>query len=204
MTLADKEGILAQPLRPDTPFVGDPTPTWHNVTVLDFWQWSASSLLNNTMRGVLAEFIVARASGCVQEVANDWESYDLETPAGIKVEVKSAAYVQVWHRGNSPPSRIVFGVRPTLAWDAQTGEYDESRRRHADVYVFCLLAEKDCTRVNPLDLSQWQFFPVRRASLDERFPDQKSLSLAGVTELCSGPVDVQGLTDYFAKLTSIR
>ena len=50
------------------------------------------------MRGVLAEFIVARASGCEQEVANEWGSYDLETPVGIKVEVKSAAYVQAWHR----------------------------------------------------------------------------------------------------------
>ena len=195
---------MTPPLRPDTPFVGDLPPTWHNVTVLDFWQWSASSLLNNTMRGVLAEFIVARASGCEQEVANEWGSYDLETPVGIKVEVKSAAYVQAWHREDSPPSRIGFGVRPTRAWDAQIGEYEENRQRHADVYVFCLLVEKDCTRVNPLDLSQWQFFPVRRETLDERFPDQRSLSLTNVTKLCGKPVEVQGLTDYFTKLDSTR
>ena len=29
----------------------------------DFWRWSSSDLLNNTMRGVLAEFIVAKALG---------------------------------------------------------------------------------------------------------------------------------------------
>ena len=152
------EEILTPVLKPDTPFVGDLPTTWHNVTVLNFWQWSASSLLNNTMRGVLAEFIVTRASGCEQEVANEWGSYDLETPTGIKVEVKSAAYVQAWHREDSSPSQIRFGVGATRAWDAQTGEYEENRQRHADVYVFCLLAEKDSTRVNPLDLSQWQFF----------------------------------------------
>jgi hypothetical protein len=29
--------------------------------LLDFWRWSASDLVNNTMRGVLAEYLVARA-----------------------------------------------------------------------------------------------------------------------------------------------
>jgi len=29
----------------------------------DFWRWSASDLLSNALRGVLAEFIVARALG---------------------------------------------------------------------------------------------------------------------------------------------
>ncbi len=29
----------------------------------DFWAWQASDLLNNTLRGVLTEFIVAKALG---------------------------------------------------------------------------------------------------------------------------------------------
>jgi hypothetical protein len=33
------------------------------VTVADFWGWSRSDLLDNTERGVLAEFIVATALG---------------------------------------------------------------------------------------------------------------------------------------------
>lgn len=33
------------------------------ANVLGFWQWSSSDLLMNTMRGMLAEYIVALACG---------------------------------------------------------------------------------------------------------------------------------------------
>jgi len=32
-------------------------------TLLNFWQWTASDLVSNSTRGVLAEFLVARALG---------------------------------------------------------------------------------------------------------------------------------------------
>ena len=32
-------------------------------TVLDFWQWSSSDLLGNTMRGVLAEYVMLALIG---------------------------------------------------------------------------------------------------------------------------------------------
>ena len=32
-------------------------------TMLDFWRWSASDVVSNTMRGVLAEYIVGQAIG---------------------------------------------------------------------------------------------------------------------------------------------
>jgi len=35
--------------------------------VLDFWRWSASDLISNTTRGILAEYIVARACGGLRE-----------------------------------------------------------------------------------------------------------------------------------------
>ena len=44
----------------------------------DFWRWSASDLLNNTQRGVLAEFIVAKALGIEENGPRvEWEPYDL-------------------------------------------------------------------------------------------------------------------------------
>ena len=35
-----------------------------DFTLSDFWKWSSSDLLNNAMRGVLAEFIVGTALEC--------------------------------------------------------------------------------------------------------------------------------------------
>lgn len=66
-----------------------------NISLLNFWQWCDSDLLNNALRGHLAEFIVATAvEADLSLIRNEWVEYDLLTPEGIKIEVKSAAYVQ--------------------------------------------------------------------------------------------------------------
>ena len=69
-----------------------------DFSVLDYWRWSTSDLVGNTARGVLAEYIVARALKIPtgEEIRDGWAPFDLETPDGIKIEVKSAAYVQSW------------------------------------------------------------------------------------------------------------
>ena len=80
------------------------------IALLEFWQWSASDLSSNATRGLLAEFIVAKALGSRQEVRAEWDSYDVLSQDGIKVEVKSAAYIQSWHQ--RALSRISFGIQP--------------------------------------------------------------------------------------------
>jgi hypothetical protein len=75
-------------------------------TLGDFWRWYASNFGSNTLRGNLAEFMVARALGDQREVQVEWSPYDIETPDGTRVEVKSSAYLQGWHQER--PSRIEF------------------------------------------------------------------------------------------------
>lgn len=36
-----------------------------DLTVSDFWAWAGSDLLDNALRGQLAEFIVGSALGCI-------------------------------------------------------------------------------------------------------------------------------------------
>src|SRR5215208_5272042 len=75
--------------------------------LLSFWQWSASNLLSNATRGVVAEYIVARALDASPEgVRDEWAAYDLRTKEDVKVEVKSAAFLQSWYQGRL--SRISF------------------------------------------------------------------------------------------------
>jgi len=73
--------------------------------LLSFWQWTTSDLVSNATRGILGEYIVAHALAlAAADVREEWAAFDLQTPSGIKIEVKSAAYVQSWHQVSSPPS----------------------------------------------------------------------------------------------------
>ncbi|TDK96490.1 hypothetical protein EI067_15420 [Mycobacterium paragordonae] len=136
-----------------------------------FWEWAYGDLLSNTTRGVLAEYIVATALGIHDTTRVEWDRYDLVI-GDIGVEVKSAAYVQTWKQ--TQLSKIVFGIRPAMGWDARTDTFAESAGRSADVYVFCLLETKDRGAINPLDVAQWTFYVLPTSKL----PEQNTIRLA--------------------------
>lgn len=163
--------------------------TGASLTLLDFWRWSASDLVSNATRGILAEFIVAQALGLEGGARAEWDAFDLlyptplraEAAEGIKIEVKSASYLQSWFHHKL--SAISFGIAPTRAWDATTNQMSQQLKRQADVYVFCLLAHTHKPTLDPLDLSQWQFFVLPTRILNERMPTQKSIGLASLKNL---------------------
>ena len=157
---------------------GKPLP----ISLLDFWQWSTSDLVSNVTRGRLAEFIVAAALGVnVRGVRNEWDTFDLTDTSGLKIEVKSAAYVQSW--GQARPSAITWRTPRTLAFDVATGGYGTESRRHADVYVFALLDHRDKITVDPLNTDQWCFFVLPTRVLDARPRSQQSITLASIKAL---------------------
>lgn len=152
-------------------------------SLLEFWRWSTSDLVSNATRGVLAEFLVAKALDMpLTQPRDEWGAYDLETPDGIRIEVKSAAYLQSWSQARL--STITFSVRKTLGWSADTGEYEEVPRRKADVYVFALLAHTDKNTVDPLDLGQWQFYVLPTSTLNTRTRSQHSITLPSLQRIC--------------------
>jgi hypothetical protein len=154
------------------------------ASVLTFWQWSASDLISNAMRGRLAEYLVALALGVADGVRIEWDAYDLQTVPGSTVEVKSAAYLQRWHQHR--PSVITFDIHPTLGWTAATNTYSPERKRQADVYVFALLAHRDKATLDPLNLDQWEFYVLPTAVLDARLPTQKNDQLRhGAPDRCA-------------------
>jgi hypothetical protein len=169
-------------------------------TVLDFWRWSSSDLLSNAMRGVLAEFIVGTALGCVAgTVREEWDAADLRTPEGLRVEIKSAAYVQSWHQ--TGPSAITFGIQPTQGWDANTNLTSE-RKRQADVYVFALFHHRDKQSADPLDLEQWTFLVLATTALNAAFGEQKSVALGSLRRAHPHEVGYEGLAAAVALAAS--
>lgn len=161
------------------------------LSLQGFWAWQGSDLLSNAQRGVLAEYLVAQAVGDPSPVREEWATWDVETPDGLHIEVKSSAYVQSWHQ--TSPSRIEFDVKPTTALTKETGKYQGPAKRHADVYVFCLLAEQDPALVDPMNLDQWQFFVIPTRVLDAHSPTQQKMGLASVKRLAGTHVSWSGL-----------
>ena len=152
-------------------------------TLLDFWQWSQSDMLNNTLRGVLAEYIVCKALHITSQVRYDWEAFDLLYDTH-RIEVKSSAYVQSWSQPKN--SKISFDIRPTKSWCEETRRRSLVACRQSDFYVFCLLAHQDKETINPLDLFQWSFYVLPTKTLNAKVADQKSITLNSLLSL--GPI----------------
>jgi hypothetical protein len=146
--------------------------------LLHFWQWAASDLASNTLRGRIAEFLVARALGLDTGIRVEWDACDLQVPDGPKIEVKSASYIQSW--AQKAPSTIKFRIRPTLAWDRDTNEFGNDSRRQADIYVFALLTQKDRNLFDVMDVSQWCFYLLKKEALNR---SGKTISLTSLLKL---------------------
>ncbi|MGO9322080.1 MAG: hypothetical protein ACLQBY_14935 [Solirubrobacteraceae bacterium] len=89
----------------------------------------------NIVRGILAEFLVAQAVGDPSLLREAWDNWDVTTVTGIKVEVKSSAYLQSWNQRKL--SSIVFTGVTGRAWSADTNELAAERSLRAEVYGLC-------------------------------------------------------------------
>jgi len=152
------------------------------IKLIDFWKWSVSDLVSNATRGRFAEFIVATALKVdLTKIRDEWSAYDLESPEGIKVEVKSSAYLQSWNQRKL--SEISFDIKATRKVIGDSGTYSETPTREADVYVFCLLNHTDKKTVEPLNLDQWEFFVLSTPEIDNYKRSQSSITLNSLTKL---------------------
>ena len=171
--------------RPVTLKTGDEHLSDTGKTLLDFWRWNGSDLASNATRGLLAEFIVASALGINPSIPREeWSAWDLTSPEGIKIEVKSAAYLQSWAQREL--SKIIFSIRPARAWDSVSGKMAQEPQRSADVYVFCLLKHKDKETLNPLDIEQWEFYVLSTAELNNYNRSSTSITLPSIQKLSRG------------------
>lgn len=153
-----------------------------NYSLLNFWQWSVSDILSNATRGRFAEFIVGTAIGLdVKNLRDEWDAYDLTTNDGIKIEIKSASYIQSWRQFDYSP--ISFSIKPAKHWDAENGMTKGEPKRHADLYVFCLLSHKDQGTIDPLKMEQWDFYVLPTFKLDNYKRSKSSITLNSLMKL---------------------
>lgn len=171
-------------------------------TLLDFWRWSASDLVSNATRGLFAEYLVREAvGGDSQTVRREWDAWDLTSPSGVRVEVKSAAYLQRWAQRRL--STIIFRTRPTYGWSADTGEVDTERRWQADVWVFALLHHTDKATLDPLNVRQWSFHVLPTGALAARTRSQHSITLKSLLALCGSAVAYEELAEAVERVAKL-
>lgn len=153
------------------------------IPIREFWSWAYSDLLNNTYRGVLAEFLVEKSLSHFfppdSHIRVDWMPYDLTSPSGRRIEVKSAAYLQSWT--NDYFSKIIYDVAPKRAWAPETG-YSPECIRHSDLYVFCLYTALSRDQYI-LNLDLWKFYVLPTSVLNRERPQQKTMGLSTLLSL---------------------
>lgn len=170
----------------------------HNtrISVKDFWRWAYSDLIDNTQRGVMAEFLVYSSFGQLSpsttQVRENWLPFDLTSPAGRRIEVKSAAYIQAWTPENIF-AQIRFDIGKKLSWDNETATYASEAKRNCDLYVFCLFTAKT-KDISMLNLDYWDFYVLPTSVLDENIPDQKSIAFSALQKLNPVKTDYAGLS----------
>ena len=172
-------------------------------TLLEFWRWSASDLVNNATRGVLAEFIVASALGVpFDRPRESWAACDIEASPGITIEVRSSAYLQSWHQKRLSP--IIFKIPKTRAWNSSTNEMEPEPRRKATVYVFALLAHQEKATIDPFDVAQWLFYVLPTSALDARSRSQHSITLRSLEHLAGRAVLYEELNSAVEEAVKIE
>jgi len=161
-------------LSPNTEILGTP------YFISDFWAWGFSDVLMNSLRGIFSEFLVGSALEVLQKPRIEWDTHDL-VYKDKKIEVKSAAYIQSWHRGRY--SKINFDIGAKKFYDYDKNSYSVNALRHADIYIFCLLKEKDFNQVNVLNTEHWSFYIVLTQTLNNLHTRQKSISLSTLEKI---------------------
>ena len=132
-------------------------------------------MMDNTARGILAEFLVAMALrqlvGTQPRV--EWDAYDfLAHIRGRKVsiEVKSSSKIQSWKQQRYSP--LQFRIAPTHKSDRESGRRSDQPLR-ADVYVFCAFAATNAdTHTVALNADHWRF----RVGPGTELPDQDTIT----------------------------
>jgi hypothetical protein len=169
---------------------GDESIAGADARLRDFWAWCLSDLRTNTVRPMLAEFLVARALGAAHRPRIEWDAYDVRTPDGVRVEVKSGAYLQAWEQ--SRLSTVRFGGSNARTWTAKDG-YSTAGSYNADVSVFAVLTATDHASYDALNLHQWSFRVVPRSVVEGT--GQRSMQLSRVEALAGPAVTYAELAD---------
>ncbi len=113
------------------------------LTVLEFWRWYYSDLLDNKAR--VAEYLLLKALGF--SGANDsrfWSPHNV-IYKGSRIEIRTAAYMKS-SNDDEPSDKHIRHI--------------DIRAKDCQAYLFCLLPGKTKETADPLILDNWEFYII--------------------------------------------
>ena len=136
------------------------------------------NVMDNLMRGTLAEAMVATAIG--GNLTSEWDAWDINLPLNkqrtVKIEVKCSGDFQSWPQKATSVIKWDIGKRQ---WTTKpdTGEIVQldKPRRIADLWVF---ARHLCTEPHHLD--HWRFWVLTTHQLNTTLKNQKSITMGSL------------------------
>jgi len=167
-------------------------------TVSDFWQWGYSDLLQNTTRGILAEYIVAVLLDIDEKPRNPWDAYDLELPNGKTIEIKTMSKLQAWAQKELTEPKVV--LQPKRKWDPLTGVMENEPSLNADIYIICYFTADNHETADVMNLQQWEFYVLPKKQIKELLENRKSISLKLLTSIDIKPVQADNLKETIARI----
>jgi len=182
-----------------------------DANLLDFWTWAFGDLCDDDVKGIFAEWMVAKLLGIPTKRRVSWANSDLITPDQVRIEVKSSAYWQSWKLvdefGESYPKPIrecrnedSIGFAGLQARDARTvSQPTDLVTYKADLYVFAFENERDPDCWNALDLSQWEFYVFPAEQL-RQFVTTKRIRLGTLREHQGAPLNAERFVEVAKRL----
>ena len=127
-------------------------------------------LMDNAMRGIWAEYMVAEALGekC-KIVGRDWHAWDLQIgddfdifPNRIRLQLKNTARLQSWYDKTLKPSKCQWKLpisnKPSYFDEYHAGVPCEDYGHLCDLYVLCHHPIEDFAIADHRDVNQWVFY----------------------------------------------
>jgi len=158
--------------------------------------------LQNTTRGVIAEYIVAVLLGIDDSPRNPWLAYDLKLPDGRAIEVKTMSRLQAWAQKKLSYPRVV--IKPSREWNPQTGVMKEKPTFNADIYILCFFKAIDHETANPLNLNQWEFYVFTKEQIIKMLSEMKTISLSYIKRHKIKAVNANELKHEVIQLNSLQ
>jgi hypothetical protein len=184
--------------RPPARLAGSERFVGMDATVLDFWRWAFSDLRENTTRGILAEYLVAKAVGDERDLRIGWDNFDVRAIDGTTIEVKCSAYLQSWRQRTH--SRLSFARLRARSWDPATNEFSTEEIVRADVFVFAVQTQRDPGQYDMLNVAHWDFWVISGATI--RAQQWKSVGIGWVKQNAAGPIHHQRLASAIREVAA--
>ena len=155
----------------------------HNQILKDLMdRFYGNPLISNIWRGHYVEGLIYCALSDNWKLGADWDGWDLENDAGVRLEVKQSTACQTWQspRESGKRSSTSFDIAPRTGYWTPDGVWVDLPGRLADIYVFAWHPETNPDIADHRCANQWRFFVVPEHKLK---PGQKNISLNPVKRL---------------------